>query len=326
MRTSLALIAAALSSLLFCAPAHAQRGRTFVASNGSDSNPCTFGSPCKTFQGAYNVTLAGGEVTAIDSAGFGPLLIEHAITITSPNGVEAGIAADAGGNAITITAGTSDAIVLRGLTLNGFGTAYNGIVVNSAGSLVVTRCVAQNFLYDGSHNYTGHGIIIQPTGNTLSFAITDTKILNNTGAAGIAFIPPSGSPTIAGIIDNTSITGNYVGLNVNASSASGGSTAITISNSAISNSGLVGVYAFQSSAAPPTLTFDNVTISDNADVGIMASPSVQVLLRRSVITRNGTGIQNSTSPNTVHSFGDNRINLNVSADVSGTALGSAGLQ
>jgi len=34
---------------------------------------------------------AGGEVTAIDSAGFGPINITKAVTITSPDGVEAGV-------------------------------------------------------------------------------------------------------------------------------------------------------------------------------------------------------------------------------------------
>src|SRR3974390_3082983 len=93
MRTQLALagIAIAFACSLFTAPAQAQRARTFVASYGNDSNPCTFGSPCKTFQQAVNVVAAGGEVTAIDSAGFGPINITKAVTITSPDGVEAGI-------------------------------------------------------------------------------------------------------------------------------------------------------------------------------------------------------------------------------------------
>jgi hypothetical protein len=41
-----------------------------------------------------------------------------------------------------------------------------------------------------------------------------------------------------------------------------------------------------------------------------------VLLGRSVITGNGTGVNNLTSPNTVGSYHDNRINLN-GTDVSG---------
>jgi hypothetical protein len=92
MRTAIPLtvLASALVCSLATAPAHA-RARVFVASYGNDTNPCTFGSPCKTFQQAVNVVDAGGEVTAIDSAGFGPINITKAVTITSPDGVEAGI-------------------------------------------------------------------------------------------------------------------------------------------------------------------------------------------------------------------------------------------
>src|SRR5215472_13571454 len=119
MRTAIPLtvLAAALTCSLASAPAYA-RARVFVASYGDDANPCTFGSPCKTFQHAHDVVDAGGEVTAIDSAGFGPINITKAVTITSPDGVEAGIVPPVNGTAITINAGTNDAIVLRGLTLN----------------------------------------------------------------------------------------------------------------------------------------------------------------------------------------------------------------
>src|SRR5580692_9318294 len=117
----LTLLVAVLVCLLPSAPALAQRDRVFVASYGSDSNPCTFGSPCKTFQNAVSVVAAGGEVTAIDSAGFGPVIIRHAVTVTSPEGVEAGIAAAAGNDAILVEAGSNDTVVLSGLTLEGAG-------------------------------------------------------------------------------------------------------------------------------------------------------------------------------------------------------------
>ena len=86
----LTVLATALACSLATAPAHA-RARVFVASYGDNNNPCTFGSPCKTFQQAVTVVDAGGEVTAIDSAGFGPINITKAVTITSPDGVEAGV-------------------------------------------------------------------------------------------------------------------------------------------------------------------------------------------------------------------------------------------
>src|SRR6516162_5746784 len=114
-RLPLALIATTLSCGLFTMPAQAQRARVFVASYGNDSNPCSFGSPCRTFQQAVGVVLTGGEVTAIDSAGFGPFTVAKSITVTSPPGIEAGIAVDPGQNAITILAGV---VTLRGLILN----------------------------------------------------------------------------------------------------------------------------------------------------------------------------------------------------------------
>src|SRR5215472_15344768 len=119
MRTAIPLtvLATTLACSLADAPANA-RARVFVASYGNDANPCSFGSPCRNFQQAVNVVDPGGEVTAIDSAGFGPININKAITITSPDGVEAGIVGVLGVYDIAINAGPNDAIVLRGLTLD----------------------------------------------------------------------------------------------------------------------------------------------------------------------------------------------------------------
>jgi hypothetical protein len=63
------------------APAQAQSPRTFVSAAGNDSNPCSFTAPCRHFQAAVNVTSAGGEVDALDPAGYGPITISQAITI-----------------------------------------------------------------------------------------------------------------------------------------------------------------------------------------------------------------------------------------------------
>ena len=61
MRTAIPLtvLVTGLACSLFTAPAQA-RARVFVASYGNDSNPCTFGSPCKTFQQAVNVVDPNG--------------------------------------------------------------------------------------------------------------------------------------------------------------------------------------------------------------------------------------------------------------------------
>src|SRR6516164_3810333 len=84
----------------------------------------------KPFHQAVNVVDAGGEVTAIDSAGFGPISITKAVAITSPNGVEAGIVPAAGDPAIIVKTFVATTVVaLRGLTLEGQGTASDGVQV-----------------------------------------------------------------------------------------------------------------------------------------------------------------------------------------------------
>src|ERR1700730_8578334 len=141
--------------------------RTFVSAAGSDANPCTITQPCASFAHAYSVTAANGIVAALDPGKYGPLTITGAITING-NGWAA-ITAPAARAGITITAGASDHVALIGLEIDGAGAGYNGIVLNSAGSLTVTNCVVQNFM-TGS-GISGNGITIATTSGTVSFVI-----------------------------------------------------------------------------------------------------------------------------------------------------------
>jgi hypothetical protein len=288
------MLAAALTCSLHVVPAHA-RARVFVASYGNDASPCTFGSPCKTFQHAHDVVDAGGEVAAIDSAGFGPLTINKAVSITSPDGVEAGIVA-VGGYAIDIKAGPNDVIVLRGLTLDGSGVGGGGILLSSGGSLTVTNCVVRNF--------TGSGIIIQSgVSTTVYFAIINTQIFNNSFVG--LYYAAANSSSATGVYDHVVITGSLGGIEINGAPSS--TTDIALSNSVISNNSHQGIAVGQGSTT--TLSIDNTTFNGNT-VGIFAQPPASVLLSRSVIQGNGTGINNTTSPNTFYTYGNNLIDLN----------------
>jgi hypothetical protein len=291
-------------------PAQASLTRTFVSSSGSDANPCTITQPCATFAHAYSVTAANGILAALDPGKYGPLTITGPVTING-NGWSA-ITAPAAGNGITITAGGSDNVALIGLEIDGAGAGYNGIVLNSAGSLTVTNCTLQNFAFDGTHITTGDGILMQPTAGTLTFTITNTTASNN-GFAGILFFTPSGSPSANGVIDHVVADANGSGIAIEPLFATSGSTVVTISDSIASNNG-DGIVAVVGGATLK-LSIDNVTMSGNS-TGIAASGVANVLLGRSVITGNGTGVLNSTSPNTVYTYKDNRINLN-GTDISG---------
>jgi hypothetical protein len=122
-------------------PTQAQT-RVFVAAQGSDSNPCTFAAPCRTFQHAHDVVAANGEIDVLDPAGYGALTITKAISIQGHG--FSGISAPSG-NGITINAGASDKISLRGLLIDGVGTGANGIQFNTGAFLNVQESLIRNF-------------------------------------------------------------------------------------------------------------------------------------------------------------------------------------
>jgi hypothetical protein len=244
----LPLLTAVLACALSAAPAQAQRDRVFVASYGSDSNPCTFGSPCKTFQNAVNVVAVGGEVTAIDSAGFGPITISHAVTITSPNGVEAGIAAAAGDNGITINATSSDTVVLSGLTLEGAASGANGISFTGGGKLEVINCAIRN--------YTSDGISIAPQSGSPTILIENTYISDN-ASFGIDFGATAGS--IQAAVNGVTSSGNGAGLG---SVALSGPIEVQIADSHFDNNVFAGIESEGTSGADSsTLVLKYVTLN-----------------------------------------------------------------
>src|ERR1044072_6519807 len=139
--TRLTLPITSLATLVICAfyaaPAQAQT-RVFVAAQGSDSNPCTFAAPCRTFQHAHNVVAANGEIDVLDPAGYGAVTITKSISIQG-HGFK-GISAPSG-DAITINVGTFDKVSVRGVLLDGLLSGTNGVTFNSGGSLDIQDCV-----------------------------------------------------------------------------------------------------------------------------------------------------------------------------------------
>ena len=254
MRTAIpfALLAATLAGSLFAAPAHAARDRVFVASFGTDSGntTCSFTQPCRTFQNAINNVAAGGEVTAIDSAGFGPISISHAVTITSPPGIEAGIVTSLS-PAISITAASTDTVTLRGLTLDGAGTIGLGIDFTSGGRLEVFDCVVRDF--------TQAGIVVGSQAPT-SLAISNTVVTGMTafGAPGIVVFPSAGAG-ITGVLDAVTLDNDSIGLNLIGAAP----IELLVSNSHIDNSTNTAIDVAGSGSGLATLFLKNVTLNQN---------------------------------------------------------------
>jgi hypothetical protein len=279
----LTLVATVFVCLLPAAPALAQRARVFVASYGSDSNSCTFGSPCKTFQQAVNVVAQGGEVTAIDSAGFGPIIISHGVTITSPNGVEAGIAAPAnGGAAITINAGTDDIIDLSGLTLDGDGVANTtGILFNTGGTLNVHNSVIRRF--------GNIGINFQPSGAGI-LTVTDTLVSDQSAGPGTGILAASrGTGQMSVLLKRTNLFNNALGGIVVTANQSTSGVSVAVLDSVVSNTASGLVISFDSPDTPLTGLLDNSSLiagsPNNTSLGLFINGPTSDSTQRFVIAR-----------------------------------------
>jgi hypothetical protein len=321
----LTLLVALLVCLLPIAPAQALVNRTFVSAAGSDSNNCAnVATPCRHFAAAYAVTAPSGEIFVLDPANYGSLTITHAVSIEGHGW--ASIAPPNGGNAVTINASSGDNVSIHGVAIDGTGATggTNGIVFNSGGSLIVTDCVVQNFTSGGS-TATGNGIVIAPTSGAIEFIIANTTVASN-AIGGIVYFPQSGSPSTKGVIDHVLATGNHYGIEIITAASGGGTVVAAISNTIANDNVLYGIQLDNSSFAPtPTVSIDNVSATGNG-TGILANANLKVLLGRSVITVNGTGVANATTSNTFYTYKDNRISANTGTDITSPLNATVALQ
>jgi hypothetical protein len=155
-RTALALAAC---SVVGTSLAHAQATRTWVSGVGDDANPCSRTAPCKTFAGAISKTATGGEISALDPAGFG------AVTITKS----------------IVNAPATSVVTLRNLSINGFGTGTNGVRHLGGASLTIEKCDISGF--------TLSAIDIEPAASS-KVVIRDSSL--RTATTGVQVSEPSG--------------------------------------------------------------------------------------------------------------------------------------
>ena len=133
--------------------------RTFVASGGADTNPCSIAQPCRSFAAALTQTNDGGEIIVLDSAGYGPVVITKSVSLIAPPGVYAGISVISG-NGVVIGGGNIK-VTLSGLTINGQGGDV-GILVTT-GIAMIDRCTVRNMAQDGIWLTTPTTVTIRDT-------------------------------------------------------------------------------------------------------------------------------------------------------------------
>jgi hypothetical protein len=165
-------------AVLFCTASISATtiAHTWVSGSGSDTNACTFASPCATFQGALTNTSAGGIITAKDAGDFGPVIINKSVTI---DGANMGSITSASGNGIAVTASAN--VTVQNLNINGLGSATIGINIANGGIVIVDNCRIMNITADGIY-FAGAGNLTVENSRIESFigiGVFGIAIVNN---------------------------------------------------------------------------------------------------------------------------------------------------
>jgi hypothetical protein len=324
-------VTAAVGALALHAIGVGAAQRTFFASGGNDANACSFALPCRSFAAAILHTDPKGEVIVLDSAGYGNVTIDRPVAIIAPPGVYAGISVFAGQDGVTVSAGAGDAVVLRGLTINGQG-GDRGIVVNQAGRVAVQRCVVSNM--------GGVGILVEESTPALKLSIDDTKVSNNVGDGvridsgdllmtnshvennggnGVRLVNDTPPNTIQAVIRSSVLAGNAS----NGVEAIGLITATAIQvtveeSSAVRNVGN-GFWAVTGASTPITFVLTRSVASRNGGVGFYAAGStVTASVSGSTLARNYTYDLRQGNGAVLRSHGNNALSGDGPGNVSGT--------
>ena len=279
------------SSLL----ADASALRTYVSVNGNDMNTgssCAVNAPCRSFGAAQTVTSPRGEIVAVDTGDYMPVTITQSVTIKAAPGVDATIVAQFG-DAITVNAGSSDIVVVRGLTLNGGGSGMTGVHFFHGNLLYVENCVIDNFNNDGI-----------TMGGAGSLRVKDSVIRN--GVEGIRLQSSSG--LIHAVIDHVTIQNNmFSGIFAAENSQT------TVRDSTLADNGQYGVQVGDFSGTSE-LNMENSVVQGSFN-GIFAGAggggsTTTVRVSQSTIIDNNQGLM-ALSGAQLLSYGNNRLSGNM---------------
>jgi hypothetical protein len=242
--------------LALSAPAVALPQRVFVASTGSDTNPCSITLPCRGFSVAIGAVASGGEVIVLDSAGYGPVVITQSVSIIAPPGVYAGVTV-ASGDGIAVSAGATDKVVLRGLSINGQGGGF-GIRVSSGKEIDIEDCHIGNL--------TLAGILIEG-GTATHIARTIVRGITNFGIwASPSSVVNFTLTIVDGDVSDNGNVGVYIDPVVPGSVVNASATRVTSSHNGGSGFGV-----FTNNVATATLAVADSGGNDNVGSGLFVN-------------------------------------------------------
>ena len=271
-------LAAFLLSLSFTTATYAQASRTWVSGVGDDANPCSRTAPCKTFAGAISKTASNGQISVLDPGGFGGLTITKSIVIDG-DGELASILV-AGTNGIVISASSTDTVVLRNLHFSGVASGLDGVLINSAGNVIIDHCT-----FDG---FTSNNIEINLS-NSGYVLVQNSTIIG--GTQGVVIDGSTGPGPVAALLKDVTIQGTGTALHTQRGH-------IDVTHSIFQNNATYGAFAEVGS-----INLEGSMFSLNG-TAIQALPSGSIAISNVDIFNNTVGI--GSGGGSVLSAGNNR--------------------
>jgi IPT/TIG domain len=276
--------------------------RTWVSGLGSDSNPCSLTAPCLTFAAALALSAAGGEIDVLDPGDFGPVTITKSISIDGGGGQVASILGS-GTSGITISAASTDVIILRNLRFNGLLNAgspgLSGVSITSAARVVIENCNIFGFatagiyitpssgsiqvkLQDVTLNDNHRGIWSQPSGGATVNATFERMHSDQNTGGGILIDGTNGGASTVSIANSSAIANG--GNGVNAQSGASGNVAVDISGMNVANNNANGIQVSQASGGAAVVTVGDSTLSYNGSAWSIVGGATLLDFRNNQVT------------------------------------------
>lgn len=282
--------------------AHAQAFRTYLASYGADTNPCSVEQPCRLLPAALDKVLDGGEVWMLDSANYnaGTVEITKSVSILAVPGQIGSVAAVAGAPAIDIsTAGVK--VALRNIVIpnNANRPGTDGILMTNGARLSVEDSLFANIV--------GNGITL--TGTTADVHVKNTVMRNVQHFA----ISAENGPSVD--IDHSQFIGTF-GLFASSSTAS--ATIMNLTDSVISGGAGEGIFVTASVAGAVVMgtvtrsTITRTSVGLDCETGGVGTATLYVT--SSTVTANEYGF-NQLGTCALRTLGNNFIGGNSLADI-----------
>jgi hypothetical protein len=266
------LAACTLALALAAAPAKAGLFRTYLSASGSDANDCSVTHPCRLLPAALAAVNPGGEVWMLDSANFntGTVNVTQSVTILAIPGSLGSLVVNGSDALVIDTPGVT--VTLRNLSFGFLATGGVGIRFSQGASLLVEGCRFSNLDSAGIFATASQGLMMVRNsvfrnnvvglsiGNEVQVALDRVQVIDS---------------SLRGIV----ISDNAI---------------VSLSNSTVSGSGDVGVYASATAGGGIALAIDRSTIAGNTNVGVYASastagPGTTASITRSIISGSTTG-------------------------------------